>query len=193
VGAVDTDFVAATRGIPMNVLVTYATRHGATRGIAERIGQRLEAAGLQTHVRSVDEVRDTSAYDAMVLGSALYMFHWLGQARSFAKKQSKAMRGKPVWLFSSGPFGDETVDKKGRDVILNAGPKELPELRAELSARDHRVFWGAWDAANEPVGFMEKFTHAMPGAWKAFPAGDKRNWPDIEAWADGIAAELGRG
>jgi menaquinone-dependent protoporphyrinogen oxidase len=175
----------------MRVLIAYASRHGSTRGIAERIGKRLSDAGLSVDVSPVGKV-DASAYDAVVLGSALYMFHWLGEARSFAKKNSKAMAGKPVWLFSSGPFGDEKVDKNGRDVLQVAGPRELDELRAWLKPRDHRVFWGAWDSTYRPIGFMERLTMAMPAARNAFPSGDKRDWPAIEAWADGIATELAR-
>jgi len=33
---------------------------------------------------------------------------------------------------------------------------------------------------------------AMPAARSSFPSGDKRDWPEIEAWADGIAAALAR-
>jgi menaquinone-dependent protoporphyrinogen oxidase len=42
----------------MTVLVTYATRHGATAGIAERIAAGLEQAGLPADARPVGEVRD---------------------------------------------------------------------------------------------------------------------------------------
>jgi len=174
----------------MTVLVAYASKHGSTKGIAERIGQRLETAGLSVVVEPVNEVRDVRSFEALVLGSALYMWHWLDPARSFARREGKALSGKPVWIFSSGPFGDETVDKQGRDVLEVAGPKELDELCRQLSPRDHKVFWGAWDATNRPIGLMETFTSKMPGAWKAFPSGDKRQWPIIEAWADGIAREL---
>jgi len=175
----------------MRVLVAYASKHGSTKGIAERIGERLAAAGLAVDVLPVGKL-DVSAYDAVVLGSAVYMFHWMGEARSFAKNNRAAIAGKPVWLFSSGPFGDEKVDKQGRDVLTVAGPREIDELRTLLSPRDHRVFWGAWDASYKPIGFMEKLTMAMPAARNSFPSGDKRDWPEIEAWADGIAAALAR-
>ena len=64
----------------MNVLVAYASRHGATAGIAERIAAGLRSAGLQTDVKPVTDVRDVSAYDAFVIGGAAYMFHWLKDA-----------------------------------------------------------------------------------------------------------------
>src|SRR5512140_1593975 len=168
----------------MRVLVAYASRHGATKEIAERIGQRLAANGAEVDVRPARDVRDASGYDAVVLGSALYMWHWLSDARDFAQRARKTAAGKPVWLFSSGPFGEETVDKNGRDVLEVAGPKEIDQLCAWLAPREHKVFWGSWDTSYQPVAFMEKVTHAMPGAWKALPAGDKREWPVIEAWAD---------
>jgi menaquinone-dependent protoporphyrinogen oxidase len=174
----------------MPVLVTYATRHGSTRDIAERIAQRLGAAGLQVETHPVEEVRDVRAYDAVVLGSALYMFHWLKAASSFARRNRQALAGKPVWLFSSGPTGNDKVDKQGRDVLTVSGPREIYQLRASLHPRDHRVFFGAWDRRYKPIGFAEKFVGLMPAAKDAMPSGDWRDWPRIEAWADGIAAEL---
>ena len=40
------------------ILVAYATKHGATAEIAERIGQVLRKAGLQADVISADRVDD---------------------------------------------------------------------------------------------------------------------------------------
>jgi menaquinone-dependent protoporphyrinogen oxidase len=53
------------------VLVAYATKHGSTREIAERIGRTLPAAGLEASVVEARAVQDVTAYDAVILGSAL--------------------------------------------------------------------------------------------------------------------------
>ena len=42
----------------MNVLVAYATRHGATAGIATRIAETLTTAGHQAVALPVDQVSD---------------------------------------------------------------------------------------------------------------------------------------
>lgn len=70
----------------MNVLVVCASRHGATAGIAERIAAALRATGLQAEARPVTEVRDLGPYDAVVLGGAAHMFHWLKDATAFARR-----------------------------------------------------------------------------------------------------------
>ena len=44
--------------IEMAVLVTYASKHGATQEIAERIAQTLAAAGKQAQVRPVSAAGD---------------------------------------------------------------------------------------------------------------------------------------
>ena len=67
----------------MHVLVAYATRHGSTTGIAERIAERLKTAGLEADACPASEVRDASRYDAFVIGGAAYMFHWLKDATAF--------------------------------------------------------------------------------------------------------------
>jgi menaquinone-dependent protoporphyrinogen oxidase len=174
----------------MNILVAYASRHGATAGIAERIAAGLRSTGLQTDVKPVTDVRDVSPYDAFVIGGAAYMFHWLKDATSFVKRHRATLAERPAWLFSSGPLGTDLVDKEGRDVLATGQPKEFEELIALLRPRGERVFFGAWDPDAPPVGIAERLMHLAPAGKDALPAGDFRDWPAIDAWAAEIAAEL---
>ncbi|MUN64289.1 flavodoxin [Kocuria sediminis] len=177
----------------MNVLVAYATRHGATAGIAERIAGALRGAGLPAEARPVDDVRDLAPYDAVVLGGAAYMFHWLKDATVFARRHREELADRPVWLFSSGPLGTDRVDAEGEDVLEAARPKEFDELTALLHPRGEQVFRGAYDPDAPPIGLAERLTRHLPAAQEATPAGDFRDWPAIDAWAEGIAAELRSG
>lgn len=177
----------------MNVLVAFATRHGATAEIAERIAARLQVAGLPAEARSVSEVNDVGPYDAVIIGGAAYMFHWLKDANAFAKRHQKDLSRRPVWLFSSGPLGNDRVDKDGQDVVEASRPKEFGELQALLHPRDERVFFGVWDPDAPPVGMGERLLRLLPASKEALPAGDFRDWPEIDAWADQIATELNSG
>jgi len=114
----------------MNVLVAYASRHGATRGIAERIATALGEAGISAEAKPVDQVRTLDPYDAFVIGSAAYMFHWLREATAFVKRHHSLLFHRPVWLFSSGPLGTELVDDKGQDILETTRPREFNELSA---------------------------------------------------------------
>jgi menaquinone-dependent protoporphyrinogen oxidase len=174
----------------MSILVAYATRHGATRGIAERITERLRAAGLDAEARPATEVRDAARYDAFVVGAAAYMFHWLEDATTFVKRNRALLAERPTWLFSSGPVGTDTVDKEGRDVLVASEPKEFAEFRDAIHPHDEKVFFGAIDPAAKPIGLAERVMSLMPAAKAALPQGDFRDWPAIDAWADAIAHEL---
>jgi menaquinone-dependent protoporphyrinogen oxidase len=174
----------------MSILVTYASRHGATRGIAERIAERLRSNGLDADVRPAVEVRDASRYDAFVVGGAAYMFHWLKEATTFVQRNRALLAERPTWLFSSGPVGTETVDKQGRDVLETTVPKEFPELMVAVHPRGEKVFFGAVDPAAKPVGLAERLVSLMPASKDALPKGDFRDWPVIDAWADQIAHDL---
>lgn len=174
----------------MKILVAYATRHGATRGIAERIGATLTRRGLDATVTPVAEVKTLDGYDAVVIGSAAYMFHWLKEANEFVRRHRSALQAKPVWLFSSGPLGTDTVDAEGKDVRTGAEPREFTELREQLRPRGDRVFWGAWDPDAPPVGLAERLMRLAPASREALPAGDFRDWTDIDAWAESITEAL---
>jgi len=175
----------------MKVLVTYASRHGATAGIAERIATTLEGAGFAVDQLPVTAVKALDGYDAFVVGSATYMFHWLAEATSFVHRNRSALAAKPVWLFSSGPLGTDALDSKGRDQKVVTIPREIDSLVADVHPRDHRVFFGAYHPEQKPKGLAERFMSLMPAAKAALPTGDFRDWPDIEAWAASIAEALG--
>jgi menaquinone-dependent protoporphyrinogen oxidase len=174
----------------MKVLVAYATRHGATAGIAERVAAGLREAGLSADLRPVNDVRDVGGYDAFVVGGAAYMFHWLKDATGFVKRHRQALAGHPTWLFSSGPLGTDLVDKEGKDVLETTRPKEWAELLPLIQPREARVFFGAWDPTQPPIGIAERLMRLAPASAETVPAGDFRDWPAIDAWAAEIAAAL---
>lgn len=177
----------------MKILVTYATRHGATRGIAQRIAQTLERSELEVTLQPVEQATAVDDYDAFVIGSAAYMGHWMKEATQFVERHRAILESRPVWLFSSGPIGTDQVDAQGRDVLEASRPQEFTELSDAIHPREQRVFFGAYDPDAEPIGLMEKFGAIfirMPAVRKELPAGDFRDWPQIEAWANDIARAL---
>jgi menaquinone-dependent protoporphyrinogen oxidase len=174
----------------MTVLVAYASRHGATRGIAERIGSGLEQAGLRVEVKPVDEIDDVERYDAFVIGSAAYGHHWLKEASAFVRGNEQRLAQGPVWLFSSGPIGEETVDPEGRDMLEISRPGEFDEFGPRLRPRGTRVFFGAWDPQAPPIGIAERLQRHLPAAWTADVVGDFRDWQAIDGWVSEIASEL---
>lgn len=163
----------------MTVLVTYATKHGSTREIAEAIATTLVDRGIPTDALAVNTIPDVELYEAVVLGSAVYMGRWLKEATEFARRHREQLTARPLWLFSSGPLGTDVVDDEEQ-------PKELAELREMLEPRDHRMFYGA--LSGDALGFCERM---VVKAVKA-PEGDFRDWDEIRAWAAVIAGELAR-
>lgn len=163
----------------MTVLVAYASKRGSTGEIAETVAATLRRSGLDVDLEPADRVCSLEPYDAVVLGSAVYMKRWRGDAKHFLKKHRKALRQMPFWVFSSGPVGDPAKD--------NPEWMEPPKLAGkleELGGRGHVVFGGCLPA--EPQGFMEKaMVEGTPREYR-----DRRDWAEIREWAGEIATEL---
>ena len=174
----------------MRVLIVHASRYGATHGIAERIAARLRQQGIAVAVQAAQYADDPAGYDAAVIGSAVYFFHWMKAATEFVRQNRDVLAKRPVWLFSSGPLGTETNDGQGRDKRDITVPIEIAEFRQAIAPKDHRVFFGALDPAKL------KFTHRLLLKLPAnhdntlFPVGDFRDWNDVDAWAQSISQAL---
>lgn len=163
---------------PDRVLVAYGTKHGATAEIAQVIADTLRAAGLQVDVQRARRVRSLEPYRAVVLGSAVYSGRWRPDAvRLLRRPQLKA---REVWLFSSGPVG-----RQGDPEQLEkwTKPPRVREIAESIGVREHVVFGGM---VAEDAGFIrKKMARNIPPELR-----DRREWHQIEAWAQSIATAL---
>lgn len=146
----------------MTVLVAYASKHGATKEIAEALGHDLRSRGVDADVLRADEVGGFDEYDAVVLGSALYMGKWLPAAQALRERCNHER----LWLFGSGPLGEPP---------LPAPPDCHPR---------ERIIPGKLDRESLSVG-----ERGIVRVVKA-PYGDFRDWDAVADLADAVASEL---
>jgi menaquinone-dependent protoporphyrinogen oxidase len=163
----------------MKVLVTTASKHGATREIGMRIGSVLGDRGHQIEIREPLNVDSVEPYDVVVLGSAVYAGHWQKEARELAEREGKVLAHRPVWLFSSGPVGDPP---KPDDE-----PVDGEDIRTAVRALEHHVFTGKIDK-----GELSLAERAIVRALHV-PEGDYRDWDDVDLWAAKIAESISSG
>ena len=160
----------------MKLLVSAASRHGATTEVADAIAAALTAAGVDAVLIQPADVTTLDGFDGAVIGSAVYVGRWLEPARELVERHRDALTAIPVWLFSSGPVGDPP--KPIEDPI------DAPTMRGLVGAREHRVIPGQID--KKRLGLGER---AILAAVRA-PEGDFRPWAEIDAWALEIAEAL---
>ncbi|WP_226925438.1 flavodoxin domain-containing protein [Georgenia thermotolerans] len=139
----------------MPVLVAYASRQGATRGIADRVAEVLRAAGQVVDVRPVATVGDLSGYDAFVVGGAVHLGRWHPEAVAFLRAHLHELVYRPVWLFSNGPAWTGAVPEAPDDGVA-AGPLDLAEIAEALRPRDHHAFSGAPLSGGEETGDLDE-------------------------------------
>lgn len=185
----------------MKLQIVYATRHGGSAGIAERIAEVVRSEGADVVVADAAGRPDPTGFDGFVVGSGVYMGSWLKEGTEFLERNQSTLAARPVWLFSSGPLPGSSMATEGVDRLTDAlGPEEGPgsggrkkisALSTAIHPRDHRVFLGAFDPKDPPKSMPERLVRMMPAAKRVLPAGDFREWDAIEAWAREIAAELG--
>ncbi|NOK16811.1 flavodoxin domain-containing protein [Corallococcus carmarthensis] len=159
----------------MRVLVTYGSKRGGTEGIARRIAETLRDEGLDVELHPPEDIDEVSAYDAVIVGGALYANRWFRSARHFVHRHAQKLRERPVWFFSSGPL-DDTAEQ--HEIAPTA---QVQVLLSQVGARGHMTFGGRLE--KDAKGFI---AHAMARTH----AGDWRDSGHIQRWARSVAAEL---
>ncbi|MFC4907100.1 flavodoxin domain-containing protein [Actinomadura gamaensis] len=166
----------------MDVLVGYASAHGSTRSIAERIAAVLGDHGLASRAVPLDSAVDAAGYGAFVLGSAVHNRTWLVEAKDFVAANRAVLRTRPVWLFSVG------MPAALRGPWRRFGPLEertiSAELRKTVTPRDHVLFSGVFRPEHTSA-FGRLLFRAMGSRY-----GDYRDWARVTAWAEEIARHL---
>src|SRR5450756_1282475 len=96
-------------------------------------------------------IRDRTSldgYDAVVLGSAVYVGHWLQPALGLVDRCGAEFAGRPVWLFTSGPVGEQS-GKLAHSMV--SAPVELPRLAEATGFKEHQIFFGKLSPKSLPL------------------------------------------
>jgi menaquinone-dependent protoporphyrinogen oxidase len=163
-----------------SILVTFATIHGSTQQVAEKVAATLREQGLAVDLKPAKQVRSLDPYRAVVLGAPLYMFHWHRDALNFLSKHRAALAHKPVAIFALGP--------------INKVEKEFQDARAMLDKELTKFTWLAPVAIEVMGGKLEpaefRFPYNLIPAMNKMPASDIRDWAAIHAWASSLPAKF---
>ncbi len=166
----------------IKILVAYASKHHSTAEIACCIGELLQQQeDFRVDISSVEGVEAIAPYDAVILGSGVYMGQWQPEASRFLKQYERELTQRSVWLFSSGPTGqgDPSTLLKGWEF-----PEALQAVAMRIKPRNIALFHGRLDLTG--LNFVEqsaiKLIHAQTG--------DFRDWAAIRLWAESIGQAL---
>lgn len=157
-----------------SILVTYASRNGSTREVAETVARVLEANGAQTTLLPVFEAKELGRYDGVVLGGSIYSTSLQRDALLFLRKHREALAELPLAVFALGPIRDEPEEWLRSRKQLDASLAQLPGLTPVAVA----VFGGVIDPGRLP--------HPM----NRMPPSDNRDWDAIKGWAREAGAQL---
>ena len=163
------------------MLVSAASAHGATTEIARAITEALTAQGFAAAMIPPAQVSSIEDFDAVILGSAVYVGHWLDPAKDLVARFRDALAARPVWLFSSGPVGDPSrklVQSMGTILLTSPASAPLPAP--------------ATTGCSPASSTRKPSARARRASLLVFRGlrGDFRDWAEIRRWADGIAEQL---
>lgn len=163
------------------VLVAFASKHGSTRSLAQTIGGSLHSHGCQVRILPAGLVHSVADYDAVIVGSAVYHGHWLGEGRRMLKRMRGELAGRPVWIFSSGPTGGTSQGEALIECGCGAGtpaPAGLLPCLQGIHVLDHATFAGRVD--ERAGGFLER----------EVTRGDWRNFRQVSDWGHLVGDQL---
>jgi len=174
------------------VLIAYDTIHGSTAEVAEHIGDDLCSKGFKVSVQLAANVTDISAYDAVIIGTAIYKFAWMEGAKNFLSQNKSALSNVDTAYFMLGasmstdiPETREGAIKMFMDPILLEFPEVVPLTLG--------LFGGEVNFSENKYNFFEWIVLKILGLLLGYNkegGADWRNWDTIDIWTEEFVSEL---
>jgi menaquinone-dependent protoporphyrinogen oxidase len=175
------------------VLVLYASTHGHTRKIADRIGVVLERSGVHARVRGVHEpggTRDLGEFDGVIAGASVHGGHHQDEMLTWLGEHHTRLSAMPSAFFSvSLTAADDTDEARAavRDMIddvLDATgwiPRECVAFAGALQFKEY----------NLPTRVvMRLIAHQHDPHVDVHEDTDYTDWAAVERFAEAFAATL---
>jgi menaquinone-dependent protoporphyrinogen oxidase len=163
------------------ILVTYASRHGSTVGVAEAIGKALAEGGAAVDVLPVQEVKDLESYGAVVAGSAIQGGEWLPEAMQFVQTHQAELSRKPFAAF----LVCMTMTMKDAEKYRSGISGWLEPVRTLVKPASEGLFAGALDI-NKIPSFGDRLKFKLSVLFGVWTEGDHRDWKAIRQWAKSL-------
>ena len=168
------------------ILVTYASRTGSTAEIADAIGKTLSEGGAEVDVVPMNDVKDLSAYQSVVAGSAIRGSKWLPEAMQFMQTHRSALSQKRFAMFTVCI----TMAMKNAGNYRAGVMEWVAPVRGLVKPISEGLFAGRLDFSKLPFDW-DSILFRITVALGIFPRGDHRDWNAIRAWAEGLKPVLG--
>jgi menaquinone-dependent protoporphyrinogen oxidase len=160
------------------ILVTYASRFGSTEGVANAIGKSLTETGMNVDVLPMRDVKDLSAYQGVVAGSAINAGAWLPEAMQFLETHRAELANKPFAAF----LVCMTLTMRNADQYRSHVATWLEPVRRLVRPVSEGLFAGALDIKRIP-SFADRLKFRLSVLFGVWKEGDHRDWKAIQSWA----------
>lgn len=163
------------------ILVTYASRSGSTAEVAQAVTKTLCEQGAILDVLPVQDVRELSAYQAVVIGSPIRNRQWLPEAMQFIHDHRAELIHKQFATFTLSI----TLAMSNSERYRQAVSAWIAPVRSRVQPLSEGLFPGRLDFSKLPFNF-DTLKLRLTVALGIFPKDDRRDWHAIHAWADSI-------
>ena len=167
------------------ILVTYSTRTGSTKGVSDYIGKTLTDLGESVDVLSMQEIKDLSHYRAVIAGSPIQAGKWLPEAFDFIETHRNDLNKQPLAAF----LVCMTLAMPKGESYRGTVTSWLDPVRSLVSPIDVGLFKGTLDV-KKIQSFSERYKFRMSVLFGIWKEGDHRDWVSIQNWTENLRSHL---